>query len=308
MVINLDDLIDMLDQPHRYSDYIACLCCFHDDASPSLLVYEDSYYCKACGAHGSLDYLYRKLSGFDTVSKVKIPVKSNRAVGLWKKWLGQFNDVESVCINAHHYLLSNPSPYLRRRKVTSVVQSSYIGLIDSFFTFPIFDKNHKIIGSVARASPTIQTKQVRFSVSPDCNALYVPDWKRVLESDYLLVVFGIFDALGLSICGFPVATGIAGASFNHELLDEFRKPICVIPDKGEERQALSLISNLDWRGTPLYLDFPDGCKDCAEVREKYDDETLTTIIRRSINESKVAKQFRIGYGFDIGTPVESRSS
>jgi len=292
MTKTLDDIIDLLDQPHKYSDYVACLCCFHDDESPSMLIYEDGYYCKACGARGSLDYLHRKLSGFDTVSKVKIPVKFNRVMGLWKKWLGQFNDVETVCVNAHHYLLSNPSPYLRRRKINSVVQSSYIGLIDSFFTFPVFDKEHKIIGAVARASPTIQTKQVRFSVSPDCNALYVPDWERVLESDYIIVVFGIFDALGLSICGFPVVTGIAGASFNAELLDEFRKPIYVIPDFHEERQALALISQLDWRGTPLYLEFPDGTKDCADIREQYDDEKLISIIRRSISEPKVDFQLR----------------
>lgn len=286
MTKTLDDVIDLLDQPHRYQDYVACLCCFHDDESPSMLVYEDGYYCKACGARGSLSYLHRKLSGFDTVSKVKPPVKFNRSMGLWKKWLGQFNDVETVCVNAHHYLLSNPSPYLRRRKINSVVQSSYIGLINSWFTFPVFDKEHKIIGAVARASPTIQTKQVRFSVSPDCNALYVPDWKRVLESDYLLVVFGIFDALGLSICGFPVVTGIAGASFNSELLDEFRKPIYVIPDFHEERQALALVSQLDWRGTPLYLEFPDGTKDCADIREQHDDEKLISIIRRSINDQR----------------------
>jgi hypothetical protein len=284
MTKTLDDIIDLLDQPHRYSDYISCLCNFHEDSSPSMLVYENNYICKSCGAHGSLDYLYYKLTGIDTVSKVKIPTKPNRAMGLWKRWLGQFDTVENVCINAHQYLLSNPSPYLKRRKVTSVVQSSYIGLINSWFTFPVFDKEHKIIGCVSRASPTIQTKQVRFSVSPDCNALYVPDWKRVLESDYLLVVFGIFDALGLSICGFPVVTGIAGASFNSELLDEFRKPIYVIPDFHEERQALALVSQLDWRGTLLQLDWPDGCKDTANIREQYDDKMLTTLIRRSIDE------------------------
>ena len=305
MTITLDDLIDLLEQPHKYQDYVAALCCFHDDTSPSMLVYENGFFCKACGVRGSLSYLHRKLTGFDTVSKVKIPVKPNRSAGLWKRWLYQFNDVETVCINAHHYLLSNPSPYLRRRKVTSVVQSSYIGLIDSFFTFPVFDKEHKIIGAVARASPTIQTKQVRFSVSPDCNALYVPDWKRVIESDYIIVVFGIFDALGLSICGFPVVTGIAGASFNAELLDEFRKSIYVIPDLKEERQALALVSQLDWRGTPLYLDFPDGCKDTADVREKYDDETLTEIIRSAINVTKMDQQFGACHRIDIRTQVKS---
>jgi hypothetical protein len=68
----------------------------------------------------------------------------------------------------------------------------------------------------------------------------------------------------------------------------------------EERQGLALVSQLDWRGTPLFLDWPDGCKDTADIREQYDDETLTTLIRRSINESKVAKQFRTGYGVGIG--------
>jgi hypothetical protein len=299
--ITLDDIVDLLDNPHKYGDYIACNCNFHDDSSPSMLVYENTFFCKACGMHGSLEYLYRKLSGFDTVSKVKIPVKPNRGMGLWRKWLYEFEDVPSICKEAHKYLVSAPSPYLRRRKIQSVVQSSYIGLMNSFFIFPVFDKEHKIIGAVARASPTIQTKEVRFSVSPDCNALYVPDWKRVLESEYLIVVFGIFDALGLSICGFPVVTGISGASFNADLLDEFRKPIYVIPDKGEERQALSLISQLDWRGSPLFLDFPDECKDTADIREKFDDETLITLIRRNINATEMDSKFRTCDRISIGT-------
>jgi len=285
---NLDDIVEYLDNVHPYSGYISALCPFHSDENPSLLVNDDGFSCRACGAHGSLDYLYHKLTGFDTVSHIKIPTKPNRTTGLWKRWLTRFGDVQTVCRVAHNYVLKNPSAYFKKRKIDSMIQSCLLGYLEGFYLFPVLDKEHKIIGCTARASPTIQTKEVRYSVSPDCTALYVPDWKQVLTSDYLIVVFGIFDALGLSICGFSVVTGITGASFNSELLDEFRKTIYVLPDLKEERQALELVSQLDWRGTPLYLDWPDNTKDCADIREQYNDKVLMEFIRKSINASKVA--------------------
>lgn len=47
-------------QPHGFSKRIAIRCSFHNEKSPSMILYPDgSYYCFGCRAHGSnaIDYL-----------------------------------------------------------------------------------------------------------------------------------------------------------------------------------------------------------------------------------------------------------
>ena len=64
--ITLDDIEEYAGRYTRYSNYLAMLCPWHDDDSPSMLVFDDGYNCRACGVHGTLEYLYQKISGKNT--------------------------------------------------------------------------------------------------------------------------------------------------------------------------------------------------------------------------------------------------
>jgi hypothetical protein len=82
----------------------------------------------------------------------------------------------------------------------------------------------------------------------------------------------------LHIAGYAGITGLSGQKFEPSYLDRFRKPIYIIPDKGEEKSAIELQSSLGWRGYPLYLDYPEGTKDPNEVLVKYDVDTVSKLI------------------------------
>ena len=62
-MLTLDDIFDHLQQAHMYENYIMALCEFHEDGSPSMMVSEHGFRCKSCREHGSLEYLYQKVSG-----------------------------------------------------------------------------------------------------------------------------------------------------------------------------------------------------------------------------------------------------
>ena len=42
-----------------------------------------------------------------------------------------------------------------------------------------------------------------------------------------------------------------------------------IPDKGEEKEANRIASQLDWRGKVLKVEYPDDCKDINDVHVKH---------------------------------------
>ncbi len=284
--ITLDDIKEYAEQYRQYSNYIAMTCPFHNDTNPSLLVYDCDYYCKACHAHGTIEYLFYKLTNRTTRKPIVLPTL-NRTHGIWKHWLQKFDTVENICKIAHEYVLEHGCQYFKVRKIDSLVQSNKLGYLEGWVTIPVFDKEHKIIGCVCRATPSIQTETTRYSTSPSLNTLFVPNWKRVINSSYIIVVYGIFDALGLEVCGLPVVTGTAGTSLSALLLMEFRKQIYIIPDLGEEHYALKLCKNLDWRGTPVFIEYPDGCKDMADIREKYSDKRTIKLIMEKLDASKM---------------------
>jgi len=67
-------------------------------------------------------------------------------------------------------------------------------------------------------------------------------------------------------------------------LDEYRKQIIILPDKGEEDTARKLASRLGWRGKVLVLDYPDGCKDPNDLLVKGHSQWLISQINRKRKE------------------------
>ena len=76
-------------------------------------------------------------------------------------------------------------------------------------------------------------------------------------------------------------TGLSGQEFKAEYLDKWRKPIYIIPDKGEEKKAIDLQCSLGWRGMMLKLNWPDDCKDLNEVQVHHGLDTVSKLIEEA---------------------------
>jgi len=286
-MLTLDDMYEVLSDSKKYTGYIMAHCEFllaghrGNDENPSMRVTKRGYSCMSCGAHGSLEKLYEKVSG-------RVVIRERRAYSpaafIWKRWEDKFGSIQNIAKIAHRALTDNPDDghYLQQRKVDSQIKNCMIGYLDGYYLFPIQNEFGEIDGLVARASPTIQTKNNRYSVSPNCSTkLYIPSWRKVLKDEYLYVPFGTIDAISLNIFGYAGLTGISGQELNAINLDRFRKPIFIIPDKGEERRAIEIQSQLGWRGMMLLIDWPEGTKDLNNIHVKYGIDTVLKLIEQS---------------------------
>lgn len=255
----LDIIVEKLEKAHNYGKYISALCPFHDDKKPSFFVYEDTYRCLSCGAHGSTQSLIRKLSSLPERYRVYDTKESRNPFTKW----GKSQSLSSTIEIANRILKSRPSHFLQRRKVLSEIQFNLVlGLLEGYITFPIFNKWGELSGAVARVGEN-QTASAKYYVpkGQDPKLLYVPSWKRIKENKEVFVTFGIIDAISLYIMGFASASTTTGQSVSPEAFDSIRKKIIFIPDKHEEVSALKVAAKLGWRGDTLFLNYPLHCKD-----------------------------------------------
>jgi len=283
MRITLDYVQDYLEQFHRYDGYAMAICCFHDDHSPSMQISQKGYYCKSCGAHGSLERLYAHISGHPVQVSKKV---YNPSAYIWDRWIEKYGSIVETCNVAHGQLLDRKElgEYLYKRKLTQYqIDLGYLGFLGSYYIFPIRDEDGKIQGAMARASPTIQTKNNRYSSSKDCPVkIYTPSWKDLNDADEIYLCFGTIDAWSLHMAGYASLTGISGQQFRPEFLDQFRKPIYIVADKGEYKSAITLQSKLGWRGRRLDIDWPDGTKDPNGIHVDYGLDAL----KEKVEEAK----------------------
>jgi hypothetical protein len=177
------------------------------------------------------------------------------------------DDQEDFCAIAHDVLsrfLPTLGWYLERRQVIDRVESCQLGWWNGWYTVPFFKHGHIFDGFVMRASLSVQQATHRRFHMPahSMGKLYVPDWNLIDSSPYVVVVYGLFDALTLSSLRLPVVTGNCGKEgVTAELLEQFRKPIWIVPDKGEELTGRKLMNKLGWRGHLIELEYPKTCKD-----------------------------------------------
>jgi DNA primase len=259
-------LLAKLSGVHEYAEYATALCPVHGESNPSLFIYQDGFcYCMSCGWKGSWSKLEKELKGY--VAPAVVQTKVSHAHNLSSDLV----ECEQQCDDAHKFLLEKFDPlahYLIQRKVQDRIVPQGIGYFDGWYSIPVYDREHKFIGAVQRASPAKQSETgLRFSTPKDQKPLvYVPDWKRVDESEYLCVVYGMFDALSLCEMGLPVVTPTAGKNSMHpDMLEWCRKTILIMPDKGEEDTGIQLLRGLGWRGKLVHLRYPDSCKDPADM-------------------------------------------
>ena len=255
----LDQLENRLDGVTRYSNYLAAICPFHQDTKPSLMVYEDWYRCLACGKGGKPEELLSEISLTSGIIK-----KQRKLSNPWTRWT-QNASLFHACRLAWKNN-NNSSEYLIRRGITPEYQKSlYLGYRDNWYTIPILDKDGRVIGATARKGETNNHPAKYINPSgQDANLLYIPSWKIFEQEPVIFLTFGILDAISIHQLGYASMSTTTGKQPNPSAFDFIRKRIVVIPDKGEERDGLALVSKLGWRGKLVKILAPD-VKDVNDV-------------------------------------------
>ena len=276
MALKHDDFLTLLPQAKSYGRYITGLCPFHEDSAPSLLVFTDGWYrCLGCGSHGTWKTLHNKLKG------QPVQVMPDRAIE-WGMPVIRPDDMEQVCYESHLDLVHFPTLgwYLELRGIDGRIESNELGYWNGWYTIPVKTENGDFITGVFRAAPHIQEATGHRYWCHHSPTMFVPDWNLFKSRDYVIVVYGMIDALLLSQMRYPVCTTTGGKdSFDGDWLDDVRKKIYIIPDLGEETiirkgkngrnefgtgAPYKLNAELGWRGEVMLLDYPEGTKDCAD--------------------------------------------
>jgi hypothetical protein len=259
-MLTFDTLIGGLQNVHTFDRYASAKCPFHQDGSPSLLVFKDGYFkCLGCNRHGNWKMLWNKVHG----QAVTIHPET-RTIFQAPRQLEEYQTLEHLCYQAHMDLLKFTSWQwmLEMRGLGDSVEIAELGYHRGWLTIPVKDRDGNFQTAVFRSAPHVQeVTGTRYW----CNGkptIYVPDWRLVDNARFVIIVYGILDALTLNKLRYPVITPTHGkGSVCPEWLDEFRKPIYIIPDKGEEETACKLAAKLGWRGNVHILDYPKDCKD-----------------------------------------------
>lgn len=266
MSSTLDEVSEYLDWAKPYGDYYAGLCPFHDDHRPSLMVYEDYYHCKSCGARGTTESLLRKLKNQPPKPQIHSSFHNP-----FTKWL-KLDPLPRALKIAFDTLEQNPSQrcYLRDRCIPDKVQTELgIGYRDGWYTFPIRAESNKIVGAVARTGSTGDEAKYITPSGQEPNLLYIPSWKYINQQAQIYLVFGILDTVSLYSLGIASISTTSGKRLDPSVLEQFRRRIIFIPDRGEEIAAMNIAKYLGWRGKLLKVDWPDGTKDVNDLLRKY---------------------------------------
>jgi len=255
-MISLDDVVSHLQEVHQYGEYISARCPFHDDHDPSMMVNEHGFRCQSCGKSGSLLILLKKVRG----QRIFYEPADRKKDFSWK--IGP----EAIWNAGSRIMQKNDSLgfYLEHeRKITrKTIQELQIGYYSGWYIIPVLDDSGAFFTAVARSGGTLVDSCRPYSNAPGKGCVYMPNPIHPrYKLPYLLFPFGILDAVTLYQMGYPAATWTAGKFVAPEALDTIRKRIIIIPDRGEEQEALKLQSKLGWRGIVLRLNFPMGLKD-----------------------------------------------
>ncbi len=281
-MIQYEDFLKVLPQAEDKGKYILGVCPFHSDNSPSLLVFKDGWFlCLAadCSVNNRWVVLWNRLKG----QPIRL-VPEHRLAYNVPEAIRDFESREDMAYEAHRHLVRyDRGWYLEMRGLGDAIEMHELGYWRGWYTFPVWGKDYSFENVVFRTAPHLQ---IALDGNPRYWAdgkpsMYVPDWHLLNKGDYIVVVFGIMDALTLNKFRFPVVTPTHGHIFDPNWLGTYRKPIFVIPDKGEEKAGLHLTSNLGWRGRMIRLDWPDGMKDANDfLKAGKQDDLLSQLDRR----------------------------
>jgi hypothetical protein len=265
-VILYSDFLTKLERTHDYGKYMSAMCPFHsDNTTPSLLVYKDGWFrCLSanCSRTGSWKMLWNKLNG----QPIRLRSET-RTIFQAPTRLDEYENLHQLCYQAHNDLeqFESWAWYLEQRGLDDSIEIAEIGYHRGWYTIPVYDRDRNFVTAVFRAAPHVQESTGLRYWCGHAPVMYCPDWNLMVDPKFIVVVFGMFDALTVNKFRVPVVTSTAGAdSFKAEWLDDWRVPIYILHDKGEETTGIRLASKLGWRGQDVSLDFPKGCKDAND--------------------------------------------
>lgn len=267
----LDEIYEKLDNCQHYGSYLAAVCIFHDDSRPSLMIYPDRYRCLSCSASGTTESLLKRLSKSAFQPKLDKPDFSNP----FTKWTRNKSLGQALKIS-HLTLKDNPSmgSYLRDRCIPYPLQKELgIGYRDDWYTFPIRNEEHLIVGAIARKNET--NKHPAKYIIPsgqNSNLLYTPNWITIKSSNVVFLTFGIMDAISIYQCGYAALSTTTGKRLDPIALDKFRKRIVIFPDKGEDFEAVDIASELGWRGKVYRCEYTFDAKDPNDLFVKHPED------------------------------------
>lgn len=259
----LEDIISRLDQVKEYERYYAAICVFHPDTHPSMMVYKDGWFrCLSCGRTGDLYMLDRQLNGWSPPSYSK---SKERADFIPPK---RAYYPELFVNKAHDTLLRNSDSlgwYLRMRRLEYRIEPQHLGWHHGWYVIPTYSGSDELTGYVLRAGSHIQEATGFRYITHSSSSLYVPDWYLYRKSDYVVVTFGILDALTLVQMRIPACSTMWGTTLKVDDFDDVRKLILFFPDSGEEDTAIRYYRTLGWRGRMVEMDWPEGMKDANDL-------------------------------------------
>jgi len=280
-----DDLLERMNGT-EYSDYFSALCPFHDDHNPSLMVYQDNFRCLACGKHGSLQFLARKVGHFTGVSYTT----KHTVLPRWHTWEDKYGTIQQIAERAHKGLEWFPQhkAFFKRRKIDQFINEGMFGYLDGWVLFPVMSPTGKVIDIVVRDAGN-KRNAPRYVLHPDDQRespyLYVPRWHSVFGAETVYVPFGMIDAWAFESIGLAAVTGTSGKSLSVDKLKELQEltdcRFVFVPDKDEEREAYRLANKLGWRADVLLLHYPEGCKDPDDIRTKVGRDMLSQMATQS---------------------------
>ena len=263
-------------QGRSYTGYFSSVCPFHNDHSPSMLVFGGGrFLCLTCRTTGTHQFLANRLKIIHTPI-----IKNSNILPRWKSWESQWGDLYGIVSHAHEMLSFYPQymGYYRTRKLDKFVNVGNFGMLDEWAVFPVYDKSGQLVDTIVRS--TGGKGDTRYVVHPSdgTRPLYSPNWKRVLENDTVFIVFGILDTWALEDIELPCITSLSGKSVNLESIKVLNKRGVFVPDDGEVAEAHMYANALGWKYKVRSVQYPDGCKDPDEIRRHFGSELLKTLL------------------------------
>jgi hypothetical protein len=258
-----ETLFGLLQRPQWHGQYFSALCPFHIDKNPSLLVFPDHGQCLAvtCRRRASLKQIYDKVMGHRPRDYEE---PKSVSVIAWKS----MPDADTLATEGHEILSSNPSlgHYLHQRGIEDRIDPQMLGWWMGWYVVPVLNSKYQVTGIMLRSTTEMQKcTGIRWIGPPEQHCLlYVPDYPLIQRRKRVYVVFGMMDALVLTSLRLPAVTATNIPGFESEMLDEFRMPIYVIPDKYEDDKGRELVNDLGWRGHLVQLPYTEDLKDPAD--------------------------------------------
>jgi len=281
MSVQYTDFLHKMRGAEDKGKYIVAPCPFHQDESPSLLIFKDGWFhCLGadCARSGTWKTLWNKLSGQPLYVQPEKRIHYKAPQGLF-----DYESREELAYQAHLHLVQfNRGWYLEMRGLADAIEIHEIGYHRGWYTFPVWDRDYKFETVIFRAAPHVQDAIDMRYWADGKPSMYVPDWRLLNKENYLVIVFGIMDALTLNKFRYPVVTPTHGHVFDPNWLASYRKPIYVMPDKGEEKAGLRLLGELGWRGKLIRLDYPDGMKDANDFLRAGQEKELLAQLEKHI--------------------------